>query len=126
MNNTLTLLKYLESVEYKITDGFEYGWSCFGPNAWQYSTENTDDDDNFYVFNIVFDTKTCIVYMAEFIYYAEPLHTQNCLVWFNPATKNSYDTEYKKRQQELQFDEWPFDDYSERLAELFSIVNKFT
>jgi hypothetical protein len=29
----ITLKQFLECIEYKITDGYDYQWACFGPNA---------------------------------------------------------------------------------------------
>jgi predicted HicB family RNase H-like nuclease len=53
----ITMKEWLELVDYKITEGSEYGWDCYGPNS--YSLESFS---NGYNFGIVFSTKTQKVY----------------------------------------------------------------
>lgn len=55
----------MELVDYKITEGDSYGWTCFGPNSYQLSSWNGLHDDGGYSFNIVFSTKSHKVYSVE-------------------------------------------------------------
>jgi hypothetical protein len=55
----------MELVDYKITEGDTYGWSCFGPNSYQLSSWNGIHGKGGYSFNIVFSTKSHKVYSVE-------------------------------------------------------------
>jgi len=61
----ITMQEWMELVDYKITEGSEYGWSCYGPNAYQLSSWNGIHGKGGYSFNIVFSTKTQKVYEVE-------------------------------------------------------------
>ena len=54
--------EWMELVDYKITEGGDYGWRCYGPNAYQLSSWNGIHGAGGYSFNIVFSTKTQKVY----------------------------------------------------------------
>lgn len=58
----ITMKEWMELVDYKITEGSEYGWTCYGPNAYQLSSWNGLHDKGGWSFNIVFSTKTQKVY----------------------------------------------------------------
>jgi hypothetical protein len=58
----ITMKEWMELVDYKITEGDSYGWSCYGPNAYQLSSWNGLHDKGGWSFNIVFSTKTHKVY----------------------------------------------------------------
>ena len=58
----LTLKEWMELVDYKITEGGEYGWSCYGNNAYQLSSWNEVHGPGGWSFNMVFSTKTQKVY----------------------------------------------------------------
>jgi hypothetical protein len=56
----ITLKTFMETVDYRITEGSAYGWSCYGENpfaldSWKDHWENNS-------LSIVFDTKTQVVY----------------------------------------------------------------
>ena len=57
--------EFMELVDYKITEGGDYGWSCYGNNAYQLSSWNGVHDKGGYSFNIVFSTKTQKVYEVD-------------------------------------------------------------
>lgn len=59
----LSLKEWMELVDYKITDGSNYGWQCFGYNA--YSLDSWIGDQAGYTFSITFDTKDQTVYQVE-------------------------------------------------------------
>jgi hypothetical protein len=52
----------MELVDYKITEGSEYGWSCYGPNSYMLDSWNGVYDTGGYSFSIIFSTKTQKVY----------------------------------------------------------------
>ena len=59
----ITLKQWIELVDYRITEGSEYHQDGFGDN--QYSLTSWNGEHNGYSFNIVFDTRTQIVYLVE-------------------------------------------------------------
>ena len=59
----ITLKQFMELVDYRITEGGEYGWTSFGLNAYSLSSWNGDHDG--WSFSITFDTKYQTVYMVE-------------------------------------------------------------
>jgi len=58
----ITMKEWMELVDYKITEGGEYGWSCYGPNAYTLDSWNGVHGKGGYSFSIVFSTKTQKVY----------------------------------------------------------------
>lgn len=83
----LTLKEWMELVDYRITEGSEYGWHCFGSDAYSLSSWNGDHEG--YSFNIVFDTKTQEVYTVEVCDYKN----QRAYRIINPNYKEEHDTE---------------------------------
>ena len=61
----IDMKEWMELVDYKITEGDSYGWSCFGPNSYQLSSWNGVHGKGGYSFNIVFSTKSHKVYCVE-------------------------------------------------------------
>jgi predicted HicB family RNase H-like nuclease len=59
----ITLKQWMETVDYRITEGSEYTWDCFGDRA--YSLDSWNGDQYGHTFHIVFDTVTQEVYLAE-------------------------------------------------------------
>jgi hypothetical protein len=59
----LTVKEWMEVVDYKITEGSDYTWDCFGNNA--YSLDSWNGDFDGHSFCITFDTKTQEVYQVE-------------------------------------------------------------
>ena len=58
----ITMKEWMELVDYKITEGSDYGWSCYGPNAYSLDSWNGVHGKGGYSFSIVFSTKTQKVY----------------------------------------------------------------
>ena len=54
--------EWMELVDYKITEGSDYGWQCYGPNAYCLDSWNGVHGVGGYSFSIVFSTKTQKVY----------------------------------------------------------------
>lgn len=87
----LTLKEWMELVDYRITEGGDYGWQCFGSNAYSLSSWNGDHDG--WSFNIVFDTDSQEVYVAEVCDYAR----NRAYRLMNPAYKQAHDEEARER-----------------------------
>jgi len=58
----LTMKEWMELVDYKITEGSDYGWQCYGPNAYCLDSWNGIHGAGGYSFGIIFSTKTQKVY----------------------------------------------------------------
>jgi hypothetical protein len=58
----ITMKEWMELVDYRITEGGEYGWQCYGPNAYTLDSWNGVHGKGGYSFSIVFSTKTQKVY----------------------------------------------------------------
>lgn len=56
----ITLKDYFELVNYRITEGSEYCWNCYGTHA--YRLDYWNEDHNGHSVSIVFDTRTQTVY----------------------------------------------------------------
>lgn len=59
----LTLKDWMELVNYRITEGSDYGWQCFGSDVYMLSSWDGDQDGH--SLNIVFDTQNQTVYQVE-------------------------------------------------------------
>jgi len=58
----ITMKEFMEIVDYKITEGSDYGWSCYGSNAHILDSWNGIHGAGGYSFSIVFSTKSHKVY----------------------------------------------------------------
>lgn len=61
----LNMKEWMELVDYRITEGGDYGWQCFGPNSYQLSHWNGVHGKGGWSANIVFSTKSQKVYCVE-------------------------------------------------------------
>jgi len=61
----ITLKQYFELTNYRITEGSDYGWNCYGPNAHMLSAWNGVHGAGGWSTNIVFSTKSQKVYEVE-------------------------------------------------------------
>jgi len=59
----ITIKDFMEATGYRIIEGSEYQWSCYGDNAFSLDSWNGDNIEG-YSAGIVFDTKTQVVYEA--------------------------------------------------------------
>jgi len=87
----ITLKDFMETVDYRITEGSTYGWSCFGFDA--YMLDSWNGNHNGHSLTITFDTKTQVVYMVE----AHDFKNQRAYRMINPAYKEAYDEAVKIR-----------------------------
>ena len=58
----ITLKQFFEVTDYKITEGSDFSWLCYGPNAYCIDSWNGVTGKSGYSFSIVFSTKTQKVY----------------------------------------------------------------
>ena len=58
----ITLKEWMELVDYKITESSDYGWQCYGPNAYTLDSWNGVHGEGGFSFSIVFSTKSQKVY----------------------------------------------------------------
>jgi len=59
----ITLKDFMEVVDYKITEGSDYCWDCYGSNAYRLDSWNQEQDGH--SVSIVFDTRTHKIYEAS-------------------------------------------------------------
>jgi hypothetical protein len=59
----LTIKEWMELTDYRITEGADYQWQSYGPNA--YIMTSWDGEQDGYSFSIYFDTKTQEVYEVQ-------------------------------------------------------------
>ncbi len=58
----ITLKQFMETVDYRITEGSDYQWQCFGPNAYCLDSWNGEQDGH--TVSIIFDTRDQTVYQV--------------------------------------------------------------
>lgn len=87
----ITLKEWMEITEYRITEGSDYGWNCYGDNAYSLSAWNGDYEG--WSMNIVFDTRTQTVYEADVCDYKN----RRAYRIFLPEAKISHDLEAAER-----------------------------
>ena len=59
----ITMKEFMELVGYRITEGSDYGWQCYGPNVYQLDSWNGEQDGH--SFTIIFDTRDQTVYEVQ-------------------------------------------------------------
>ena len=90
----ITLKEWMEVVDYRITEGSDFTWPCFGPHRKPYQLSSWNGDHDGWSFNIVFDTETQEVYIVEVCDY---LH-QRAYRIINPLWLNEY-RDYAKKHE---------------------------
>lgn len=89
----LTLKEWMELVDYKITEGDSYGWTCYGDHAYSLSMWNGVHGKGGFSSNVVFDTQTQEVYEVDFCDYTN----DRAYRIINPDFKDEYNSEAKER-----------------------------
>ena len=59
----ITLKEWMEIVDYRITEGSDYCWHCYGSNAYALDSWNGEQDGH--SFTVIFDTKDQTVYEVQ-------------------------------------------------------------
>ena len=88
----ITIKDFMECIQYKITDGDDYCWQCYGNSARSMDYWNGEYANGISV-NIVFDTKTQVVYQMEAWDYAAGREYR----WIHPEYRVAIETEAEKR-----------------------------
>lgn len=83
----ITLKDWMEAVNFRISEGGEYGWHCYGTDA--YDLSSWDGDQDGHSSNIIFDTKTQEVYEVTVCDY----QNKRAYRLINPTYKDKYDSE---------------------------------
>jgi hypothetical protein len=96
----ITIKDFMECVSYRITEGSNFCWKCYGPNAFNldYWNGRPNGRDGRSV-HVVFDTKTHVVYEMQ----ACDEDAEKSWRWINPDFIKAVKKEYKAR--ELDFKE---------------------
>ena len=88
----ITLKQWMEVCDYRITEGSEYGWQCFGHSAYCLDSWNGDQDGH--TISIVFDTRTQTVYQVM----AYDYRRNRAYRMTNPEFKAAFDAEFVDRE----------------------------
>ena len=100
----ITLKEFMEICNYRITEGSDYQWECYGPNAYTLDSWNGDQDGH--SFSIYFDTKTQEVYEVQIHDY----RNQRAYRMINPEFVKKHKKEAKRREVEYK-EAWDNVDY---------------
>ncbi len=87
----ITLKQFMETCGYRITEGSEYQWQCFGHDA--YCLDSWNGDLNGHTISIIFDTCTQVVYQVHAYDYAR----ERAYRMTNPEYKAAFDQEHVDR-----------------------------
>jgi len=87
----ITLKEWMEIVDYKITEGSDFGWNCYGNNVHMLDSWNGEQDGH--SFTIIFDTKDQTVYEVQ----AHDYVHQRAYRMINPDFRKKIKKEARKR-----------------------------
>jgi hypothetical protein len=91
----ITIKEFMEICDYKITEGSDYCWQCFGSNAYRLDSWNQDQEGH--TVSITFDTRTHVVYEAN----AYDYQRNRAYRLINPDFKVAHDSEAKSRDVDV-------------------------
>jgi len=91
----ITMKEWMELVDYKITEGGDYGWQCYGHKAYMLDSWNGDQDG--FSFTIIFDTYDQTVYEVQ----AHDYVNQRAYRMINEDFQKKHRKESKKRDIDL-------------------------
>jgi hypothetical protein len=103
----ITLKEFMEVVDYRVTEGSDFTWDCFGNDSKPYTLSVWNGDQDGWSFNITFDTGTQDVYMVESCDYKN----QRAYRLINPDWQNAYREYAKKHNPEYIDQAWDDVDY---------------
>ena len=87
----ITIKDFMEVVDYRITEGSNYQWQCFGPDAYCLDSWNGEIDGH--TVTIIFDTRSQTVYQAMAYDYSRG----RAYRMTNPEWKEAFDQECEDR-----------------------------
>jgi hypothetical protein len=119
----ITIKDFTECIQYKITEGSEYLWKCYGKNPYSLTYWNSGTGDDVTIF-IVFDTKTQQVFEMQ----AWDGLNRKEYRWIHPGYIEGYAAEAKSRNVDYKqsFDNHKFidlevsEDMLEKATAIFS------
>jgi hypothetical protein len=86
----MTNLKdFLEAVDYRISSGSEYCWTCFGPNARYLDCGDSESNDAQFSVSAIFDSVDQTIYSIEAWDYTNDREYR----WLNPEFANAFTKE---------------------------------
>lgn len=88
----ITLKDFFETIDYRITEGSEYSWNCFGDFAYNLSYWSGDDDGQ--SLTVLFDTRDQTVYQVE----VHDYDTGRSYRWTHPDYIEAYQQECSDRE----------------------------
>ena len=100
----ITLKEWMELVDYRITEGSDYGWQCYGHDA--HMLDSWNGDQNGHSFTVIFDTKTQTVYEVQ----AHDYVHNRAYRLINPEFKTAHTEEADQRDVNLS-EAWDDVDY---------------
>lgn len=87
--------RWMELVEYRVTEGSDFCWNCFGENAYRLDSWAGEQDNP--SFGILFDRKDQTVFQLE----AHDYINNRAYRWTAPSWKEAHDAETKRRNVNL-------------------------
>jgi hypothetical protein len=87
----ITLKEWMEVVNYRITEGGNYGWDCYGSDA--YTLDSWNGEQAGHSLSIVFDQKSQEVYEVQIHDY----RNNRAYRMINPAYKEAFEEEAKSK-----------------------------
>jgi hypothetical protein len=91
----ITLKDFMETVDYKVTEGSDFCWDCYGSDAYRLDSWNQEQDGH--TVSIVFDTRTHVVYEAT----AYDYRRNRAYRLINPDFVNEYRKEGEDRNVDI-------------------------
>ena len=104
----ITMKEWMELVDYRITEGSEFGWQCYGHNAYQLDSWNGLHDKGGFSFCITFDTNDQTVYEVQVHDYTN----QRAYRMINADFQKKHRKEAKRRDVNLD-EAWDDVDYTD-------------
>ena len=89
----ISLQDFFETVGYRITEGSDYGWNCYGDRVHQLSAWNGIHGEGGWSANVVFSTETQEVFEVEVCDYTN----ERAYRLINTAYKQAFDDEAESR-----------------------------
>ena len=89
----ITLKQWMELVNYRITEGQQYGWTCYGDNAYSLSSWNGIHDEGGFSSTVILDTANQTVYEVDICDYTR----SRAYRLINPDFVNLYRKEAEER-----------------------------
>jgi hypothetical protein len=104
----ITIKEWMELVDYKITEGSDYGWQCYGPNSYTLSSWNGVHGKGGYSMDITFSNKSQKVYEVSVCDYTN----DRAYRMINPKFQKKHEKEALSRNVNLN-EAWDDVDYVE-------------